>query len=64
MRIIDDMKLLVENTIQSVQTIDDLTTLFSSPLTDSINMPTFQPTQSQAVSKTSPIMPVLEPLAT
>ena len=44
MRILEEVKYLVENTIQEIQDIEDISMLFSSGLTDSFNIPTSKPT--------------------
>jgi hypothetical protein len=43
MRIMEDMKSLVMNTIQEIQTIEDINMLLSSGLTDIFNIPTSKP---------------------
>ena len=54
MRIVGDVKGLVENTIQEMENIEDMNTLFSSGLTDSFNIPTSAPTYSNSSPKLSP----------
>jgi len=40
MRIMSDLKALVENTVEEIRTIEDIETLFASPLTDTFTNPT------------------------
>ena len=43
MRIVGDVKGLVEITIQEMETVEDVGVVFSSGLTDSFNIPTSAP---------------------